>query len=370
MQLLNPTQILLDAGLNGQLLDSLQDIIHKIDFKSDFSICHPDFKPLELPPDVVERFQKMPDEIKIKYLSLQLRTFIYGIYYNGYMRNALAVDRKDNSLHLDLENNTFMGIDLAFYEQLHKNNYGKGYFDPNWSVLREESDGSLVVFKAGLKVHIQRHEHLQSFEQTAVVGDSVAILLPKNRVQNGFYMAVSNQGLTHLESGVNQFTTVRVYFNLTPESAVEVMRKLTQELNELAITFSFKVLYNPKDYGRYDSGVLYFAKRDYEAVREVLKVVYNENKMNFQPEVPLFTMQLAPGLGLAEEPNQKFAQQESFGMNRSQIIANGLLEAQAQGDESPQGRSKAILAQFSFLGIDVQRPYLNANSEDIYQLLN
>jgi len=36
---------------------------------------------------------------------------------------------------------------------------------------------------------------------------------------------------------------------------------------------------------------------------------------------------LAPGLALAEEPNQKFTAQESFGMNRCQIITNGFLEA-------------------------------------------
>ena len=93
-------------------------------------------------------------------------------------------------------------------------------------------------------------------------------------------------------------------------------------------------------------------------------------RSHFKPEVPLFTMQLAPGLGLAEEPNQKFAQQESFGMNRCQIVANGLLEAWQQGDNSPEGRMIAIFGQFSRLGIDDQRAYLNANSKDIYTLLN
>jgi hypothetical protein len=159
---------------------------------------------------------------------------------------------------------------------------------------------------------------------------------------------------------------VRIYFNLTPSGAVEVMRNLTQQLNAISIGFSFKVLYNPGDYKRYDSGVLYFDKRDYEAVSEVLQAVYQQKESHFKSEVPLFTKQLVPGLGLAEEPDQKFGVQESFGMNRCQIVANGLLEAWQQGDDSPQGRMQAILGQFSHLGIDLQRPYLNANSEDIY----
>ncbi|MBD6619515.1 hypothetical protein FNW02_27735 [Komarekiella sp. 'clone 1'] len=360
MQLLNSPQTQLEAGLTGQLLDVLQDIVRKIEIKSDFSIHHPDYKPLELPSEAVERFQKMPTQMQQKYLSLQLRSFLYGIYYNGSMQSTLALDGEGNGLPLDLENNTVLGVDVGFYKQLHESNFGDGYFDPGWSILREEIDGSLAVTKGGLRLHIERNKHLQTVEQAAVVGDSVAIKMPKNLVQNGFYMAASN--ITS-ESHKN---LVRVYFNFSPEGAVAVMGSLTRRLNAIPIFFHFKVLYNPDDYKRYDSGVLYFEKGNYKAVRQVLEAVYTENQSHFQPEVPLFTMQLAPGLGLAEEPNQKFGVQESFGMNRCQIVANGLLEAWYQGDDSLEGRMKAIAGQFSLLGVDLQRPYVNANSEDIY----
>lgn len=357
-------------NFHGRLLDVLKDIVHKIEITSNFSIRHSDYKPLELPIEAVERFQKMPEQMQQKYFSLQLRSFLYGIYYNGSMQSALALDGGGNTLPLDLENNTVLGIDMGFYEQLHESNCGAGYFDSGWAVVREEIDASVAVTKGGLRLHIQRDKHLQVFEKASVVGDVVAIKLPKNRVQNGFYMAVSNQGFIRIHDPKNQPIIVRIYFNLTPEGAVAVMGNLTQQLNNLEIPFSFKVLYNPQDYGRHDSGVLYFDKIDYEAVKEVLQVVYAENKLHFQPEVPLFTLQLAPGLGLAEEPNQKFAQNESFGMNRCQIVANGLLKSWYQGDNSPAGRMQLILESFSLLGIDVQRTYLNANSEDIYQLLN
>ena len=108
-------------------------------------------------------------------------------------------------------------------------------------------------------------------------------------------------------------------------------------------------------------------------VRQVLQAVYGELRClraacptHFQPEVPLFTKQMVTGLGLAEEPDRKFAAQESFGMNRCQIVANGLLEAWHQGDDSPKGRMTSIFQQFSLLGIDWQRAYLNASSENIY----
>jgi len=371
-QLLDSPPIQRSDVATGRLLDALQDIVCKVQIQSDFCIRHPDYKPFELPAEVVARFQQMPADIQRKYLSLQLRSFLYGIYYNGCMRTALAPDADSSGLglHQDLENNTLLGVDLAFYERLHESNGGEGYFDPSWYVLRQESDGSLAVTKSGLTLHIERDRHLQPFEQAAVVGDSVAIRMPKNFVQNGFYMAVGNAGSESHNHPDRYPETVRVYFNLTPEGAIALMGSLTRQLNDIQIPFTFKVLYNPADYGRYDSGVLYFEKSNYEAVRQVLETVYAETRAHFHTDVPLFTKLLAPGLGLAEEPDHKFADQESFGMNRCQIVANGLLEAWYKGDGSPDSRMSAILQHFSLLGLDWQRSYLNANSEDIYTQLN
>lgn len=92
----------------------------------------------------------MPAEVQNRYMSLQLRSFLYGIHYNGSMRSALAPDANDNSQPLDLENNTVLGVDLGFYEQLHNSNSGEGYFDPGWDVVKEESDRTLAVHKGGL----------------------------------------------------------------------------------------------------------------------------------------------------------------------------------------------------------------------------
>jgi len=362
MQLLDSPQSQLSASAPERVLDSLQDIANHVQIQPNFCINHPAYKPFEIPAEVVTRFQRIPLALQNKYLSLQLQSFLYGIYYNGSMQAALATDvSSDNlALHQNLENNTFLGVDLEFYDRLHKSNSGEGYFDPGWQVLRQESDNSLVVRKGGLTLHIKRDRHLQPIEQSASVGNLVAIRMPRNLVQNGFYMAVSDAGPdTHPQ-------TVRVYFNLTPEGAVAVMASLTRQLNEIRIPFTFKVLYNPSDYGRYDSGVLYFEKSNYETVRQVLRSVYTENQLHFRTEVPLFTKLLAPGLALAEEPDCKFAAVESFGMNRCQIVANGLLSARQNGDESPDSRMASIRQHFSLLGIDWQRSYLNANSEDIY----
>ncbi|GAC1471429.1 MAG: hypothetical protein NVS2B14_17030 [Chamaesiphon sp.] len=368
MQLLDSLNNKLPVSSTDRLLDCLQDIVNNVQIERDFCVRHPSYKPLELPTEVAARFQQTPLELQNKYMSLQVRSFLYGIYYNGYLQDLLALDADSNELTVpkDLVNNTVMGVDLEFTARLHESNKGEGYLDPGWSIIRQETDGALAVFKEGLTLHIERDRHLESAQQSATVGELVAIRMPRNLVQNGFYMAVSNLG-TQNHSHPNTLSgTVRIYFNLTPEGAIAVMESLTQQLNEIKLPFTFKVLYNPSDYGRYDSGVLYFEKNNYEAVRQVVQNVYTEHQSHFQPEVPLFTKLLAPGLSLAEEPDRKFSTQESFGMNRCQIVTNGLLEAWQKGDNSPDGRMASIYQHFSLLGIELQRPYLNANSEDIY----
>jgi len=372
MQLLDSLQIQQPTGSYERVLDSLQDIANHVQIQSNFCISHPDYKPLELPEEVVARFVGLPLELQNKYMNLRLRHFLYGIYYNGFLRKTLAKEADSPSLDVNqnLENNTYLGVDWAFYERLHESNAGEGYFDSGWRVLRQESDGSLVVTKKDLTLYIERDRHLLPEEKSAAVGDVVAIRKPRNLVQNGFYMAVGNASQQGRGNSGGNSETVRIYFNLSPEGAIALMGAITRQLNEIAIPFSIKALYNPSEYERHDSAVLYFDKSNYEVVRQIVQSIYAEESSHFRMEVPLFTKLLAPGLALAEEPDQKFATKESFGTNRCQMVVNGLLDAWRNGDDSPEGRMASIVQNFSLLGIDLKRTYLNAKSEDIYTPLD
>ena len=77
-QLLDSPQIQIDICSN-RLKTVLEDIVDQVEIRSDFSVRHPDYKPLELPEEAIARFQKMPEQMQQKYLSLQLRSFLYGI---------------------------------------------------------------------------------------------------------------------------------------------------------------------------------------------------------------------------------------------------------------------------------------------------
>lgn len=354
------------------ILNSLLDIASNIQIESSFCIRHPKYQPFALPTKVADRFQQTPSELQHKYLSLLLRNFLHGIYYSGSLQTTLAVngDTINYPQHKTLEKNSVFSVDVEFYEQLHISNHGTGYFDPGWQVLRQEPDGSMKVTKGGLTLYIERDSHLEPKMQSAKIGDIIAIWMPKNRLQNGFYVAVSNIGQDLQPNLDSDLGAGRIFFNITPLGAVALMDSLTRQLNTATVPFSFYVLHNPSAYRRYDSGVLYFELKDYPVLRKVLQAVYTEHQSHFYQEVPLFTKFLAPGLGLAEEPSQKFASQESFGMNRCQIVANALLEAWQKGNNSTEKRMTTIQYHFARLGIDLQRPYLNPSSDDIYYTFN
>ena len=369
MMLINSAETLNISDIYGKVLEVFKEIAVKIKIKPQFQVNHEDLPQVELPPALSNRLQQLPLDMQEKYLSNQLQWLLYGIYYNNYLKAAF--DEENNSENLrqqDLENNTFLGVNLDFYNSLHRSNAGGGYFDPGWRVLRRESDGTLAVNKNGLTLHLQPSRHLSPSEENATPGESVAVKMPPNLVQNGFYMAVGNAGPQGRGSQrhFGDPDNVRIYFHFSSAGAIAVMELLTQELNQLFVPFSFKVLYNPSDYKRYDSGVLYFDKRNYAKIRPVVDKVIAATQEHFRAEIPLFTKPIASGVGLAEEPNRKFSIKDSFGLNRCQIIANGLLTCWRNQDESPEARLHCILAEFSQAGIDLRRPYLNFNSEDIY----
>jgi hypothetical protein len=364
MQILNSFPNLL-AELPDFLQMSLQDIVTQIQIESHHYIKHPHHKNLELPDSVFSRFQELPLEIRNQHLRLELRNLIYGIYYNGSAKteHISDIEKTNSAPEQNLENNSLFGVDLEFYDRLHRSNKGVGYWSHNWLVVKQELDGILVVQKNGLTLHIPDNIYLAQKDLSATVGNLVTIKMPKNLVQSAFYMAISNMD----SPGEN---LARIYFNLTPNGAVAVMEDLTVKLNELGINFSFKALNNPTTYGRYDSAVLYFEKNKYTTIYPILTGVYQENKSHFYPQVPLFTKFLAPGLACAEEPKHKFSHQESFGTHRCQIVANALLDAWRQEKDTPKDRILSILQHFSSSSIKLTHPYLNPDSVDIYTPLN
>ncbi|MEO1428127.1 MAG: T3SS effector HopA1 family protein [Cyanobacteria bacterium J06633_8] len=358
------------TSYKNSLSNTFLEIAQKIQIESNFSIIHPDYQPFRLPPLMAETLEKSSGALQEKYLNLLLRNFIYGIYYNNSLESILAANISNPNLllHQDLENNCVFERDTKFYNRLHESNQGTGYLDAGWRVLRQEPDGSFAVTKGGLTLHVEEND-LETAALSSQVDDLIAIRLPKNRLNNGFYLAVSNSGKQQQDDLQNLWSDVDVigiFFNLNPQGAIALMHSLTDKLNNVEIPFTFQVPHHPLGCHRYDSGILNFQKQNYPIVQELLKEIYINNQANFQPEVPLFSKYLAPGLSVAEQPIEKPLNKQSFGVNRCQIIANALLEAWEKRIESPQEKLNIICQHFAWKSVNLECPYLNSNSEDIY----
>ena len=112
--------------------------------------------------------------------------------------------------------------------------------------------------------------------------------------------------------------------------------------------------------------MLYVNKRFYRITAELLLDAQAGIREHLQPETPLFTKQLAFGLGLAEDPGTG----ESFGMSRCRILAEAIVSAYAEGLQTEEGRLHAARKQFEQYGLALERPYLNAGSVDQYDVPN
>ena len=79
---------------------------------------------------------------------------------------------------------------------------------------------------------------------------------------------------------------------------------------------------------------------------------------------------MAPGIGLAEDPWQKFdPPYESFGMNRCAMIAIALLKLPESDSLTPAVKKAAILSTLREFLLDPLHPYLNPGSSDIFGTL-
>jgi hypothetical protein len=355
-----------------QLQENLQDIACNIQIESsEFRISHSHFPPIETPAAAVVKLQNMSQEIQYEYFKSQLLKFLYSIYFEGSRVIEVTPVIKTNEQILQEISST--AVDWEFYEQLDRNNKGKNWLHPSFRILRQEADGSLVAeFDNGI-LHIQRDRHLPLALQSATVNDAIAILLPSSFINKHRYRAIGD-GFGGLPPSKTFLYTVIIYFNFSPEAAVSAMKCITTKLNAIKLPFVFELLHNPLNYNFYNSGILkifscQYAPTQYEEfILPVLQTIYAENTSHFREQVPIFTKVLAPGIGLAERPHPglRFSSLLESEGNYCEFVANALLEAHKKGNESPEARMKYIIQHFERLEIDLERPYLNPNSEDIY----
>jgi hypothetical protein len=257
---------------------------------------------------------------------------------------------------------TAMLPDPGFVAQLSKANAGSSRWDASWQVRRIENTGQIWAEKAGVVRVLQPGEFMNFNGQGLALkkGDSVSYYAAREStvIQPGLYFAFGEtvMGSDHLD-------VVRFYWNIESAGALPLTQTITRTLNRFQVPFQFKCSIYPQGFDRRDSAVLYVHKRFHAIVRELSGGWSQECGPHLRDDVPLFTLPVGKGIGLAEDPGTG----ESFGMNRCRHIAEAIWNAHSSGIPR-QEYLRELKQHFHKHGLDPARPYLNTGSVDHYSL--
>ena len=340
------------------------------------SITHPDYEPVKIPLDRQEHLKQISLSDRDRYLAAKLQNYLYAIYSGSIKPKPDSVgEPSDNSeSNPDREpmaNYVNKWSKTKFYRQLTQHNHSQGYSDPNWQVVEREAENRWQISKNGLTLSIKPEKYLIDSSAELQIGQVVSIKMPPSLVDHGLYIAVGDSGSPSNSDLDRGCTIAQLYFNVSSAGALQLLERLTQELNLLKIPFDFKIAYDEADFDRLDATVLEFKSTDFARLQPMLNNVYQETQIYFQPEIPFFCKHLALlGLGVAEKPPlASDFEPENIGERHCGIIANALVAAWQQGDEAIADKLDYVLNCLTRAKININYLYLNPDSQDIYEAL-
>ena len=238
-----------------------------------------------------------------------------------------------------------------FFSSLAARNRGSGSWRGGWSISRV-NEGQVTVTSHELEVWASPEE-FQPVTGKHERGGAGRLRFPNEYrgMSRGYYVALGNNDA---DTGPD---SVRVYWNITASGAGQLLERITGSLNDAGVTFRFKSMGDPEGYDRTDAAVLYLPRGDWDSVAPLVSAVYDAVRPWMRANVSSYVFELAPGLGLAEEPGGDL----SFGEHRSELIAEALLSAHGLPDVF--GGVQSAIAD---LGHDLDRFFLNPGSARQY----
>jgi hypothetical protein len=253
--------------------------------------------------------------------------------------------------------------DPEWVESLARANLSRERWEDGWQVLQSMPNGHVAAKRGNTARTLVPGEFINLSGSGMVLsqGAMVRVYIPRESraVQAGYYFAF---GETLCDSS-DEISVVRFYWNVSPEGAPQLVRWISGDLNRWEVPFRFKTPSHPGMFGRNDTAVLYTPRRYAHFTRELVSEVHSRMQPLLRDDVPLFTLRLAPGLAFAEDPGT----QESFGICRSRILAQGIWLAHVQGARGTAERLRVVEHQFQAQGISLSRPWLNPGSADEFQ---
>jgi hypothetical protein len=254
--------------------------------------------------------------------------------------------------------------DAGYVRLLADGNQSVARWDPGWVIYDLGAGGQVFIRKGDCQRAAVPGEFVSANPPglPAFVGSVVSVVVHREAVgaQPGWYFAYGDT----LSDVWDEFTLLRFYFHCTETHSPELLRHLTAQLNKYRVPFRLKAPTAPALYNRTDALVLYVAKRYFDVTARLIAALPDEIAARLHESVPLFTKPIRPGVGFAEEPNTG----ESFGMHRCRLTAEGVVEAWRAGDQSAEGRMRAVAGRFGVNNMRLDRPYQNPGSQDSFDV--
>jgi hypothetical protein len=249
--------------------------------------------------------------------------------------------------------------DQSFVAALAAANQGKGSLETDWTA-RGIREGRVVVERQGLTLEVAPEACVPPISEPLASAVRISLRVPSARpnLSPGYFFVVSDAPMPQGEG------LIRLYWHLTPEGAARWLQSATAALNAGNLPFHLKVPHSPQLFTRCDAGVLYLPQSAFAAAQPALRDIYAHVETELRSGVPALTKALAPGLGFAESPAG-----ESFGLHRCNLIADGLVRSRTEGRTDVAGRLDCVLMRWADAGLDVERPYLNPGSQDVFETL-
>ena len=279
----------------------LSDAIAKIKITDDLSIIHPDYPTLPTPTHHHRYLQQMTEADRDRYLTHKLQRYLYDIFMERVVPPQQTLAENEVGGTTPAVNCGDRWYETEFYRQLVGSNHGRGYSDPNWSIVYQ-SEAYWQVKKDGLTINIDPKQHLIEPANAWKLGDTISIKLPANLMERGYYIAVSDAGSVSDRRSTPQQTILQLYFNVDAPTALKLLDSLTKQLNVLKIPFDFRLSYREENFPNPDAAILEFCDRDWLQLQPIIKQIYLDYCQGFKSQIPFFCLTITSGIGLAEKP--------------------------------------------------------------------
>ena len=345
----------------------LENVIAKIKVTDDLSIIHPDYPTLLAPPHHHRYLQQMNEPQRDRYLTYKLQRYLYDIFTERLVppKPTLADDGVGET-ESPMVNCGDRWYETEFYRQLVRYNHGRGYSDPNWSIVYQ-SQVYWQVTKDGLTLKIDPEQHLVEPAAALKLGDTTSIIMPSNLIDHGYYIAVGNSGSVSNRRSTPEQTILQLYFNVDASTALKLLDCFTQQLNILEIPFDFRLSYREANFSYPDAAILEFCDRDWRQLQPIIKHIYFDYCQGFKSEIPFFCRAIFLGIGLTEKPfietNESYS---NLGERHCYHVAQAIVKTLKEREIEEAEKAKCILENLSHYQ-GATKLYLNPGSKASYE---